>query len=174
MFYYNIYKTDFELTVPRVSVQLQHSCCWVAASSSSSSSWRQQSRQRPWASSMAWAGHMVQLAELGPRHSRQELSQSSQTWLEPWQVTGEITEKSVPPNTVYVELWHVDTATYLRNQIWMMHHLSAQIISMRTRLQWVASQHAPGGLFWNYGSVITFILLFEISPGILINQFELH
>lgn len=88
---------------PRVSVQLQQSCCCVEASSSSSSSssWRQQSRQRPPASKMAWVGHTVQFAGPGPRHSRQELSQSSQAWPKPWWGAGERTDiaKTTCPDT---------------------------------------------------------------------------
>lgn len=98
---------------PRVRVQLQQSCCWAAVPcSSSSSSWRQQSRQRPPASKMAWVGHRVQLAGPGPRHSRQELSQSSQVWLEPWWWMGE-SEEAPSSDTQQLQQFHTTIADSL-------------------------------------------------------------
>lgn len=103
-------------SLPRVSVQLQQSCCCVvAASASASSSWRQQSRQRPPASKMARVGHTVQLAGPGPQHSRQELSQSSQAWLEPWGWAGGRThiEKATYPDTQRQHEFYITTTDSL-------------------------------------------------------------
>lgn len=142
-------------SLPRVSVQLQQSCCCVVASSS----WRQQSRQRPPASKMAWAGHMVQLAGPGPRHSRQEVSQSSQAWPEPWWATGAETDNERPtyPDTEPPILRLQICKTSISKKDWMevLLCLSAQPIE-------AASQH---DLFWNHYTIIIFNLLFEISPG---------
>lgn len=63
------------------------SCSTPDAVESLYSFW-QQSRQSPPAVRMAWAGQMVQLYGPGPLQSRQEPSQSSQSWPEDHKWTG--------------------------------------------------------------------------------------